>query len=344
MIYDVIPDARHNIVRIFPKKVGLIAEVLLSNTWNKCNGNKFLLLGLKELMIMQKLFFILFFSVALFQASAQSVEVQYDYNAMGDCIFGAYNNTKAPLFLHLNFADLENTTFGEPLPYVKRLSPGFTNLFTLLRDPDGGVPRFNYEIKVYRSDPMAKINLKFPYLIPFEQGRQVRVFDVEEIDGFWGSEGLDSWSASGFYANPGDKVFASRNGVVVEITGAQRTGEPSSWYNTWNNVITLLQPDGSLICYRNVVDKDNSLSIGDEVFAGQQIGQVAKGADNLKLLIYHESMFTDEPLFLIPEFVINETQQGILSSTTTYTIIHPDEIRGLEMSKKEQRKILGKKK
>ena len=296
-------------------------------------------MGSEEQKTMHKLILSWFFTVMLFQVFAQPVEVQYDYNAMGDCIFGAYNNSKAPLFLHINFADLENTTFGEPLPYVKRLSPGFTNLFTLLRDPDGGVPRFNYEIKVYRSDPMAKIDLEFPYLIPFEEGRKVQVFDVEEIDGFWGSEGLDSWSATGFYAIPGDKVFACRKAVVVEVMGARRTG----WYNTWNNVITLLHPDGSLICYRNVVDAEELLEVGDQVYAGQQIGQVANGVDNIKLLIYHESMFTEDPLFLIPEFVVSEQNQSILNSTSSYVVVHPYEIRGLEMSKKEQKKILGKK-
>ena len=300
-------------------------------------------MGVKQQMTMQKFFITCFLMMSVFRGAAQSVEVQYDYNATGDCIFGAYNNSKAPLFLHINFADLENTSFSEPLPYVKRLNPGFTNLFTLLRDPDGGVPRFNYEIKVYRSDPMARIDLEFPYLIPFEEGRRVKVFEVDEIDGFWGSEGLDSWSATGFYAQPGDKIFASRNGVVVELTGATRSGDPSGWYNTWINAITLLQPDGSLICYHNVVNSAKSMKVGDQVYAGQEIGQAAKGTDNVTVLIYHESMFTKYPLFVIPEFVVDEGEQHILSSTVTYNVVHPDEIRGLEMSKKERRQILGKK-
>lgn len=292
---------------------------------------------------MQKLIFTGLFLLAVLGASAQAVEVQYDYSATGDCIFGAYNNSKAPLFLHLNFADLENTTFNEPLPYVKRLEPGFTNLFTLLRDPGAGVPRFNYEIKVYRSDPMAKVDLQYPYLIPFAEGKTVKVFDVEAINGFWGSDEPDSWSATGFYAQPGEKVFASRNGIVVEMAGAARTGNAAGWYNTWTNAITLLQADGSLICYHNVVNTDKSLKVGDKVFAGGPLGQVSRGASGLEILIYHESVFTEYPLFVIPEFVVNQNEQQILSSTQSYTVVHPDEIRGLEMSKKEKRKMLGKK-
>lgn len=270
------------------------------------------------------------------------VQVQADYNALGDCLFSAYNNATVPVYLQINFADLENTYFSEPLPYVKRLAPGFNNLFTLPRDPDADVPRFNYDIKTFRSDPMAQVDLDFPYLMPFAPGSKVTVFDVKEINGFWGKDGLDSWSATGFEAKPGDAVYAARTGIVVEIVGAERKGDPKSWYHAWNNSITLLQPDGTLICYRNVVASSEKLKVGDILYAGQEMGKVAGGADNIKLLIFHDSLHTRNLLFVIPQFVTDETGNGILNSSTTYTVAHPREIRALEMSKKEQRRILGK--
>ena len=276
-------------------------------------------------------------------ANAQLVDVQANYNAMGDCVFTANNNTNTPVFLHIKFADLENTTFSEPLPYVKQLSPGFNSLFTLLRDQDADVPRFNYEIKAYRSNPLAKIDLHYPYLIPFEEGRQVELFDVEEVDGFWGSKGLDSWLAVGFYANAGDDVYASRNGEVVEIAGKQRTGAPESWYHTWTNSVTLLQTDGSLICYHNVTVSANELKVGDKLYAGQKFAKISDGENNLKVLIFHNSLFVDNLLFVIPEFVTNnDGTASILNSSAEYTVFHPDSVRALEMPKKERKKVLRK--
>ena len=67
------------------------------------------------------------------ELNAQLVEVRADYTGVGDVQFVAYNNTEAPLYLNIDFADLENTTFNEPLPYIKLLEPGFNNLFMLLR-------------------------------------------------------------------------------------------------------------------------------------------------------------------------------------------------------------------
>ncbi|MFV0592467.1 MAG: M23 family metallopeptidase [Draconibacterium sp.] len=286
---------------------------------------------------------LIFIVILLFSGNIRAqVEVQADYNSIGDCLFSAYNNSGVPVYLQINFADLENTYFSEPLPYIKKLIPGFNNLFTLPRDPNADVPRFNYDIKMYRSDPMAKIDLDFPYLIPFEPGKRVKVFDVNEIDGFWGKNGLESWSATGFYANPGDKIFAARNGLVVEIAGVEKKGDPKTWYHAWNNALTLLQPDGTLICYHNISIQQGKLKIGDYVYAGQEIGRVTSGADNMKVLIFHDSMLSKTILFVIPQFLIDKTDISILNSSTEYVVVHPREIRALEMSKKEQRRFLGK--
>ena len=289
-------------------------------------------------------FLFLILTFVFFNGFSQPVSVQADYNSVGDCLFSAYNNSQVPMFLNINLADLENTTFNEPLPYVKKLEPGFTNLFTLQRDPDADVPRFNYEIKVYRSDPLAKVDLKYPYLFPFAEGRKVRVFDVKQIDGFWGQDGLSSWTATGFYAREGESVFACRNGIVVEVVGVERKGEAANWYNTWTNSVTLLQEDGTLICYHNIVDQGKTLKLGEKVYAGQVIGKIVNGAADLEVLVYHESLFSKYPIFVIPEFVISEERKGLVNSAGEYTVVHPSDIRSLEMSTKEKRKVLGKKK
>lgn len=284
---------------------------------------------------------IFFFSIFGMNGLNAQVEVQADYNAVGDCIFSAYNNSAVPVYLQINFADMENTYFSEPLPYVKKITPGFNSLFTLPRDPNADVPRFNYDIKMFRSDPVAKVDLDFPYLIPFALGKKVKVFDVKEIDGFWGKDGLDSWTATGFYASSGDAVYAARNGIVVEIAGPERKGDPKTWYHAWNNSITLLQPDGTLICYHNVSVPPGKLKIGDSVYSGQEIAQVSK-AGNIIVLIFHDSLYSKNILFVIPKFVIDKSTRGILNSSTEYFVVHPKEVRALEMSKKEQRRMLGK--
>ncbi len=282
----------------------------------------------------------LFLFFATFQNAAQLVDVEYNYNNVGDCIFGANNNSETPLFLNITFTSLENTRFPEPLPYVKRLDPGFTGLFTLLRDPDANAPYFIFEIKTFRSNPLADVDLDFPYLVPFAPGKMVKPVDVKTIDGFWGSDDPKSWRATGFSASQGEVVYAARQGQIVEITAENRTGDPKKWYHTWTNSITLLQPDGTLITYRNVVDKENKLKLNQKIFAGQALGEVASGSNQIVVLIYFNTINSADLQFVIPVFVTSQGKTEIVNSAQNIMVVHPNEVKGLEMTKKEIKKYL----
>jgi len=282
-------------------------------------------------------FLILTFSFA--KINAQLVEVQYNFNNIGDCIFGANNYAKTPMFLNLSFTNIEYTTFEDPLPYVKKLDPGFTGLFTLLREEEKA-PQFIFDIKTYRSNPVPDVNLDFPYLIPFAPGSMVKPVDVTNMAGFWGAEEPKSWKATGFIANPGEPVYAARQGQIVEIVGDSRSGDSKLWYHTWTNAITLLQPDGTLITYKNVIDKDKKLELNQKIQAGEILGVVAPNSTEIVLTMYHNSLTSSDLLFIIPLFVTAPGKTEIVNSALNIEVVHPLEIRGLEMSKKEIKKFL----
>lgn len=289
---------------------------------------------------MQKHFIFLVLCFFSLENHAQLVDVEYNYNNVGDCIFGASNNSKTPLFLNLNFTSIENTRFTESMPYIKKLDPGYTGLFTLLREPDSQAPYFIFDIKTYRSNPRPDVNLDFPYLIPFAPGSIVKPVDLENIDGFWGTETPKSWKATGFTAKPGALVYAARQGQIVEITGNKRGGDPKTWYNTWTNTITLLQPDGTLITYKNVADKEKKLELNQIMQAGQVLGEVAPFSTEVVLMIYHHTLNSNDLEFIIPLFVTAPGKTEILNSALNIEVVHPNEVRGLEMTKKEQRNLL----
>ena len=288
---------------------------------------------------MLKIYVILILCFSYLPSEAQLVEVQYDYNNVGDCIFGAHNNSKTPLFINLFFTNIENTTFKERSPYVKKVDPGFTGLFTLLREEERA-PQFIFNINTYRSNPLANINLDFPYLVPFAPGTLVKPVDIKDIAGFWGDTEPKSWKATGFSASPGEPVYAARQGQIVEITGADREGDSKTWYHAWTNAITLLQPDGTLITYKNIVDKDKKLELNQKIQAGQILGEVAPNSTEVVLMIYHNALSSSDLLFIIPLFVTAPGKTEILNSALNIEVVHPVEVRGLEMTKKEQKNLL----
>ena len=67
---------------------------------------------------------------------------------------------------------------------------------------------------------------------------------------------------------------------MVEIVGDKRNENPETWYNAWTQCITLLQADGTLICYKNVVDKNKKLKVGQQIYAGELLGEIAPGRNS----------------------------------------------------------------
>ncbi len=291
---------------------------------------------------MYRLTFLVLLVIFYSELKAQLVEVDNNVISAGDVVFGATNFTKTPLFLKVEFTELQNTTEDYRLVYYNKLEPGYNSLFNLTRANGSGVPFFSYKTKVYRSDPVANVNLDFPYLIPLEPGNNATIFDVKNIDGFWGDENLKSWTATGFNSSPGDAVYAARTGEIVEIVGQERTGNSDFWYNTWTNVITVLQPDGTLILYKNIIVRDRNLKLNQKIFAGQILGEVAPDSHEIVILIYHNSGRSDDLLFIIPQFITTPGKVEMVNSLMNINVIHPKEIRGLEMTQREQRRILGK--
>ena len=89
-----------------------------------------------------------------------------------------------------------------------------------MNQPYFAVLKLRYKLKL----KVINFDLDFPYLIPLSPGTTVQVFDVENITGFWGKEEPQSWYATGFKVQPGEPVYACRNGIVVEVAGQNRTG------------------------------------------------------------------------------------------------------------------------
>jgi len=268
------------------------------------------------------------------------VEVQTAYDkSSGDTFFSAHNKSKVPLYLHVYFPEVSRMSFREKQPYVKKLNPGYNGLFRLEKSRYRRIPKYYFEIKSFRSNPIAEVNLEFPYLLPFEPGKKIKTKKLNSADGLWVLEEPEPWASIGFYANPGDKIYASRRGVIVEIAPGKRYKDSIHWYNSWNNAVTLLHPDGTLCCYANVVVKNKKLKLNKEVFAGELLGEMATSASELEIFVYHNKLFSDKLHFIIPKFVTGENSAKILEDEKEYMVVHPRSVRILEMTKLENRRV-----
>lgn len=276
-------------------------------------------------------------AVSFLKSGPVDVRIEYAY---GNSLFSAQNNAPFPVFLHVHFKEVSKLSFFEKQPYVKYLKPGFNELFKLEKSRERGIPKYDYEIKYLPSNPLVIVNLDFPYLLPFVEETLAVATKVNSIDGFTTNCHVKDWWANGFYAKPKQAVCASRTGIVVEIVNL---GDSVLPYEHCSNRITLLHADGTLASYLNVVSAEKKIKYDQKICAGELLGEIAPSSNDLIILFYKNKLFSNDLDFLIPKFQVNETIVKPLIYEKEYKVIHPISVRGLEMSKREKKKLLGKK-
>lgn len=277
------------------------------------------------------LFSILIYS-GIMAAAQGNVSIKYNYDASGNASFTAENYTPVPVYIVLDFSYLRNTSFSEPLPYIKRIEPGSTSLFTIYREPDMPAPDFNIEYQWFPSNPRPEIDPKQPYLIPAKEGTSVRI-----------SGARPGWENRPvvFVINQSDQVCATRKGIVVKVI-SNITGDMSAGNQGLLNYIDILHDDGTIGEYINFAYRGIACEIGQKVFPGQVLGKAAPDANGNGLLgfrLYHHNLSSKNPRYIIPEFYTETGKTEQLTVDRSYRSVHPAEIIEKEMSRKEKRSL-----
>jgi hypothetical protein len=275
------------------------------------------------------LFLLLFFLKSYPQ---NNVQVIYNYDASGNALFSAENYLAIPVYLVLNFNYLNYASFSEDLPYIKRINPGSTQLFTIFREPNQPNPNFNIEYKWYHSHPAPETETHFPYLIPAKPGTIVKVTDFN-IKG--------EYKAIGFILEQSDEVFAARKGIVVNISEDFDPAVAASNQNR-QNFVHILHDDGTIGEYINFTFKGVDCEIGQKIFPGEKIGKAAASAGSLPVIgfaLFHESLNSKNFIYLLVEFSLDKSKTSLLTYGNEYKVVHPEETIAKELSRKEAKSL-----
>ncbi len=274
---------------------------------------------------------------------AEKVQIRLSYNQnRNSTFFSAYNQAEYPVFVHINFKEVSRLSFFEEQPYVKKIPPGFTDLFVLEQSHERNLPRFPFEFKVYPSNPLADVNLDFPYLLPFCEGESAVPQEVDTSDQ---ALSVIPNKEDGFFyafrAVPGQEICAARKGVVVDIFSRLKD-EPKEGAAKGYSYITLLHEDGTLATYFNATSDNKPLKLNQTIYPGEVFSCLDSISDELIVAVYYNRLFSSDYIFLSPKFHLSNADSHSLKINTEYTVAHPKEIRELEMTKKEKKKLNGK--
>jgi hypothetical protein len=294
---------------------------------------------------MKKIITMLILLLSLFspQLIAQNIEVKSEYDDKGVIKFTASNPSLRPYFVVLDFKNLVGTCSEMPGD-VHRVDPGVIQLCTV-KPNQGNSPFSSYSYRYFTSDPSAKIDPEYPYLIPVKDGSTTQTIAITNISTILSRGTPDNWYCIGFKMNAGDTIFAARGGIVSDIKESEQIKGQNYWFNSDDNFIAILQDDGTLARYTNFENDKVFPKIGDKIIGSQPIGIVSAGHSNVgphtKLIVYHEKTDSKSTECALMKFCVSSIKPEILLPNNKYVARHYPEVVTIGMSRRMKKKYLG---
>lgn len=289
-------------------------------------------------------------------SQTKELGVSYKRNDDKSVTFTYTKNSPGSIFVILKFTQLTNAT-GD---MVKTTVTGYRNNITTLRpiDPKQGIG-FAYGYTFLVGSIKAKPDLEFEYILPFKDGKNVKVQNLNYLGKKFGNSEPKNFKAFQFLTQPNDTVFAIRKGIVVSVKDGFKADDDYEFsYKSDANSITVEHDDGTLANYGVLKDNSFMVDIGDTVYPSTPLaiaGTYDKVENSqLRLSLYYldenvrkldyDELKKENPtnqthfyIYVDPLFYSNSKEILNLETGKTYTAFCDDAIIGLEMSNKEKK-------
>lgn len=227
--------------------------------------------------------------------------------------------------------------------------------------PDKTAPIFSFS---YRYQYLPGIALHRPpadgafvYLLPGTPDNILRISSVSAIQERLGQKTKDAFYGTGFMYSTGDTICAARAGRVYDCSDAVKEGEKGNEvFRSIRNHINIQHKDGTLGRYEIRSPIKLLVAPEDNVIPGQPIAVFNRESERYEVMF--SVNYLDEKKLLAdnntgtvvnPDYFIslptlfcvgdNGQTNPLTVTNQTFKISHPKQLVGVELSKKEKKKI-----
>ncbi len=228
-------------------------------------------MALKHIMVKKISVFICLLLVNITFSQDGNLVISSEKSEKGEVFVYAENISYAPYTVTVN-ATLTGFTADKKLPVVKVVN-GKTRELLLSLTMKPGLKKYGYSFKSdsYMGDANAKHNDAYIYRLPFKMGESYLV-----SQGYFGNVSHHDVKALDFSMDEGTKVYAMREGIVVDVKEDSDRGCPSEECLKLSNFVTVLHNDHSFAEYAHLKKNGALVKEGDKVKAGDLIGYSGK--------------------------------------------------------------------
>jgi hypothetical protein len=234
---------------------------------------------------------------------------------------------------------------------------GRTQIAKLTPDRSAAMYSMNFTSQYFPGVALRKApDSLFAHLLPGTEGKEMMVSKVRSLSEAIGKQSPEDYYATGFQYQLGDTICATRAGVIYETSDEVNEGEKKNqFFKSQRNRIGLQHKDGTIGQYSILSPIKLLVNPGDNVIPGQPLAVFNKPGEKYTMLFsviylnekkaYANSNFgasqATTPFNTVAvNFYDSENKKGILlASNNRYLIVHPKEIIGLELSKKDKKKL-----
>ncbi len=164
----------------------------------------------------------------------------------------AINNNIIPYFVTLKFHILDNLkpSIKKPYQMIVPANNKKSHIMDLIPEDNQKGYSMKYEFRYQRGDPINTIHEdSYLYFFPFEHGVKKKV--TQGYHGEFSHSGANEFAID-FDLNIGEKIYAARDGVVVETKEDSDKGGVDESYAEYTNSILVYHNDGSFGSYAHL--------------------------------------------------------------------------------------------
>ncbi|MBC6367170.1 M23 family metallopeptidase [Algoriphagus sp. AK58] len=281
------------------------------------------------------------FSLLSFTSLQAQITIDTERDKENNVNFYANNPTEIPYSVILNFSQLQNMTTPAGGNTTAVATPGRTKVATLRPTLAGQGTSYRYSFTFAKGNVYAKSKVNPSYLVPVSEGTVVKAVLNNPLASTVGDEtAKGSYVGVSFMFDQPVQIVAPRKGIIADMKMDANVSGNNLSYAAEENFIEIYHEDGTFTKLTVMKAGSEKVKVGQQVFPGDVLadsgGENYSQGPHVRMINIRTVKDNDRLIYQpFPVSFVSDKGDLEIKQYVTFSVVHPEEVKMLEMSKKE---------
>ncbi|WP_296699338.1 M23 family metallopeptidase [Algoriphagus sp.] len=290
----------------------------------------------------KKLLTILFLFTSSTVFSQINIESERDQD--GNIILYSVNTENFPYTVMFQFSELQNLTTSSGDVVTAVAMPGKSRATTLKPRQANTPTNYRYSISYVKGNLYGKSKNEPVYFVPVKEGTEITAQNMTHIENrLQPSEQNKEYVGVAFRFDSPTEIVAPRKGIIASISMGEAAEKDNLDFKRDENFIEIYHEDGTLTKLMVLKSGSQKVKVGDMVIPGQVLAESAgenyNSGQHVRMVNMKPAKDGNEKLKYEQFPVKFSTSKGVLQveELVKFSVVHPEELITVEMSKREMK-------